>query len=106
MGDQCSGTKSVTLLSWTLALLAISLVGFVVLPGRGIDALASYWREKYYVPVVLLALGILLGVGVRANWSDFRETASPWKLFRTAAYVVFTITIVGFFLWKAVFGTA
>ena len=109
--EQRSGTKRSAVLSWTLVLLVLSLLAFIVvgplLRNPTIDGVLSYWRESYYPALTaFLALIFVLGLQLRWHWEDFRETGDPWSLLRPAAYLMAAIIVVLFFSWKAIFGTA
>jgi hypothetical protein len=108
--DQRSGTKRFAGLSWTLILLVLSLLAFIVvgplLRNPTIDDVLAYWREWYYAPAAFLALIFAIGLTLRWNWEDFREKGDPWNLLRPLTYLVIAIIVVLFLSWKAIFGTA
>jgi hypothetical protein len=110
MDDERSGTKRLAVLSWTLILLVLSLLAFIVagplLRNPTIDGVLSYWREWYYAPAAFLALIFAIGLSLRWNLEDFRERGDPWSLLRPLTYLVFAIIVVVFFSWKAILGTA
>ena len=108
--DQGNGTTRFALLSWTLVLLVLSLLTLIVagplLRNPAIDDLLSYWREHYYGPATLLACMVALGIGLRLDWQDFRETGDPGTLVRLLAYLAGAIFVLLFLPWKAILGLA
>jgi hypothetical protein len=109
-GDERSGTQRFAVLPWTLILLVLSLLAFIVvgplLRNPTIDGVLSYWREWYYAPAAFLALIFVIGLTLQWNLEDFRERGDPWSLLRPLTYLVVAIVAVVFFSWKAISGTA
>jgi hypothetical protein len=109
-GEHAGGTRKSAILSWTLVLLVLSLLAFVVvgplLGNPTIDRVLSYWHESYYPALTsFLALIVVIGLSLRWNWEEFRETGDPWSLLRPAFYSMAVIIVVIFLSWKAIFGT-
>lgn len=101
-----------SILSWTLILLVLSLLAFIVagplLGDPRIDGVLSHWRERYYAPATALAATVVLGFLFRWRWKLFRETGDLYELGWTLMYLVFVTGSFIFFLlwsWKAIFGT-
>jgi hypothetical protein len=103
------GTKIFEVLSWTLIVLIVSLSAFFVLGpllrNPTVDAILSYWHERY-LPATILALTFALGIVFRWVWRDFRETHDPWTLLRLSAYLLFAIVLLVFLSWQMIFAMA
>jgi cytochrome bd-type quinol oxidase subunit 2 len=108
--DQRSGTKRSAILSWTLILLVLLLLAFIVVGplfrSPTIDRALSYWHQSYLPALTaFLALTVVIGLTLRWNWEDFRETGDPWNLLRPAFYLMAVIVVVVFLSWEAIVGT-
>jgi hypothetical protein len=109
-----SGTKRFAVLSWTLILLVLLLLIFIVvgplLRNAAVDSVLSQWRERYSLLATGLTFVFVCGFWLRVDWKKFRETGDPWELLwllRPLIYVVIAISLLIFsllFSLKAVFG--
>jgi hypothetical protein len=111
-GDaQRSETLRFPVLSWALILLVLSLVTFIIvgphLRDPTIDGVLSYWWASPYPALTAFLLFVsVIGVQLRWNLEDFRETGAPLSLLRPATYLIGAVVIVLFFSWKAIAGAA
>lgn len=102
------GTATFAVLSWTLVVLVLSLLAFIVvgplLHKPAIDGVVAYWQERYYRPVTTFTTVFVLGLVVRLIWKEFRETGDPWHLLRVLMYLTLAISLIAVLVWEAVFG--
>ena len=102
------GTTTFALLSWTLVVLVLSLLAFIVvgplLHKPAIDGVVAYWQERYYRPVTTFTAVFVLGLVLRLTWREFRATGDPWQLVRVLMYLMLAISLIAVSMWEAVFG--
>lgn len=108
--DELRGTRTFAVLSWTLVVLVLSLLAFIVvgplLHEPAIDGVVAYWQERYYRPVTTFTALFVLSLVLRVTWKEFRETGDPWQLLRALMYLTLAVSLITVFVWEAVFGGA